>query len=151
MPRNKAGVSVARELFVAEEKVLFEFLNYEFKKRHFYSIASILFSLSLGLFFIRNLEKQGTELFWPYAGIALTASLIIVSIIVRYRIKKHKQAVETFDLLKRVIPLYTITLGFALLYFILNFLISGVLLSFKDIIFLMSIATIFETITFHVH
>ena len=152
MPKKKAGVStVTKELFIAEEKVLFEFLNYEIKKRHFFSVASILVSLSLGLFVIRNLAKQGTELFWPYAGLAFTLSLIFVSVIVRFRVKRHKKTVETMDILKRVIPLYTIALGFALVYVMLNFLISNSLLGIKDVVFMTSITTIFETITFHVH
>ncbi len=137
-----------KELFIAEEQVIFEFFNLEIKKRHFFSIASIIFTLSLGLFFIKRLKTNNQELPWLLVIILFLLSIAIVSIIVKYRINTKP---TLFEILKRVIPLYTIALIFLLSYFILDLLFTGSLLSLKDIIFLLSFATIFETITFHVH
>lgn len=139
-----------KELFIAEEQVLFEFFDWGIKKRHFYSIASIIFTLSLGLFFLKNLKNNQRELSWLFVIILLLISIAIVSIIVKNRIKRYDQP-TLFEILKRVIPLYTIALIFVVAYLILDLLFTGSLLSIKEIIFLLSFATVFETITFNIH
>ena len=141
----KKDAEAIKELFAAEEKVIFEFFDWEIKKRHFYSLASIILSLSLGLFVIEH-----NHLPLAFVLAAFFISLAVVSLICIYRIKKQTH-VTMLKMLKRVVPLYTIALFFALVYLMLNFFISGKLFGLNDIIFLTSIATIFETITFHSH
>ena len=143
MPKKakKEVKSLATELFIAEEQVLFEFFEWSFKKRHFYSIASVLFSLSLGLFIVKR-----KTLSWSLVLAVFVISLLIIVAILRRRGIKQK-----ITLMERLLALYTIALLLAAMYFIINFLLGDGLLSIKDMLFLLSIATLFETITFHVH
>ena len=147
----KKDAEAIKELFIAEEKVIFGFFDWEIKKRHFYSLASIIFALSLGLFVIQNLGKQGSSLSWSFVLFSFILSIIVTSIIIKYKTKKYNPKIIISKILERIIPLCTIALFFALIYLILNFFISNQILGFNDIVFLTSIATIFETITFHIH
>ncbi len=143
--------SLAQGFFIAEEKVLFEFLDWEIKKRHFYSIVSIIFTLSLSLFFIKKLHSNNQELSSLVVLILFIISITIVSLIVKVRLARDGVKVNALEVSKRVVPLYTIALLFVLAYVILNVLLGDGLLSFKEAVFLLSFATVFETITFHVH
>ncbi|MBI2546535.1 hypothetical protein HYV81_05115 [Candidatus Woesearchaeota archaeon] len=139
--KKEVKQSLAKELFAAEEQVLFEFFEWSFKKRHFYSIASVLFSLSLGLFIVKR-----KTLSW-----SLVLAVFVISLLIIVAILRRRGIQQKMTLLERLLALYTIALLFAVLYFIINFLLGDGLLSIKEMVFLLSIATLFETITFHVH
>ena len=146
---NRPVSSAAKELFEKEEQVLFTFFRTDIKKRHFFSIASILFSLSIGLFIIKRLGAA--KLSWNIVLSFLVISYALVYLIVKYRMAKQHEQRNVFVMLERILPLYTIALLFTVLYLVANYMLGDGLLRFRDLVFLMSLATIFETITYHVH
>src|SRR3989338_2559530 len=71
-----------KEFVLEEEDVLFSLLDFDVSKKHFFSFASIVFSLAIGLSMVNSIQKQGNVLGIWFVGIAFVFALLVVKVMV---------------------------------------------------------------------
>ena len=135
------------ELKAYEDKTAFRLFNYNVKKRHVFSFATLMFIFSLSLRTFDQYVQQGRE---PGNLTVLIMFVISLAIILLLIIRKHRQWRVQHNLkniMKRTATLYLVTCVVIGIFSLVNLGVKGSIFPSKEFIFILSISIVFSTIT----
>ena len=138
-----------KEFVLEEEDVLFSLLDFDVSKKHFFSFASIVFSLAIGLSMVNSIQKQGNVLGIWFVGIAFVFALLVVKVMVIKRLRQENQKLNVENILKRSLALYLNTLVITFVFLFAVWISKKQVLLVREIAFMWSLAVAFASVTLH--